>query len=427
MTAEVGVLNSIGVALAADSAVSIGRDADKIYTSANKIFQLSCSAPVGVMVYGNANLVGLPWETIIKVYRKQLGNTRFDTVREYAEDLVAFLTSGSHGMFPKKEQDQHAAMVVFSLFEEIAASFRHRLTEEARAGNELEPDDISELLHSQVSDFLGYIRDLDLLPGFTKEDLARAQRRYGKEIADIARAVLADDLAAKTVTALRKLGAEVLCRNVPTNQRCGVVIAGFGQKQYMPAIISYQMEEMALGRLRYVETGDDQIGDKSMALVMPFAQDEMVHSFMEGIDGKLLAFMESSTNELFGGVVEEIVRLVAAADPKLGKNLEKAIMPRVPVLLESLTERWKKRRENYWRPVVSITGSLPKDEIAAMAEALVNLTKFRRRVSTDRETVGGPIDVAVITKGDGFVWVKRKHYFSPEYNPRVVARYQQGG
>ncbi len=96
-------------------------------------------------------------------------------------------------------------------------------------------------------------------------------------------------------------------------------------------------------------------------------------------------------------------------------------------ILGSLTEQWKQRREGYWKPVVSITGSLPKDEIAAMAEALVNLTKFRRRVTTDRETVGGPIDVAVITKSDGFVWVKRKHYFSPEYNPRVIARYRQGG
>jgi len=70
---------------------------------------------------------------------------------------------------------------------------------------------------------------------------------------------------------------------------------------------------------------------------------------------------------------------------------------------------------------------LLKDELAAMAEALVNLTKFKRRVSTARETVGGPIDVAVITKGDGFVWVKRKHYFSPDLNPRVIARYQHGG
>lgn len=32
------------------------------------------------------------------------------------------------------------------------------------------------------------------------------------------------------------------------------------------------------------------------------------------------------------------------------------------------------------------------------------------------ETVGGPVDVAVITKGDGFIWVERKHYFKPELN-----------
>ncbi len=41
----------------------------------------------------------------------------------------------------------------------------------------------------------------------------------------------------------------------------------------------------------------------------------------------------------------------------------------------------------------------------------------------DAETVGGPIDVAVISKGDGFIWIKRKHYFSPELNPQFFANY----
>jgi len=27
------------------------------------------------------------------------------------------------------------------------------------------------------------------------------------------------------------------------------------------------------------------------------------------------------------------------------------------------------------------------------------------------ETVAGPIDVAIISKGDGLIWIKRKHYF----------------
>ena len=33
------------------------------------------------------------------------------------------------------------------------------------------------------------------------------------------------------------------------------------------------------------------------------------------------------------------------------------------------------------------------------------------------ESVGGPVDVAIISKGDGLVWINRKHYFEMEKNP----------
>ena len=58
-----------------------------------------------------------------------------------------------------------------------------------------------------------------------------------------------------------------------------------------------------------------------------------------------------------------------------------------------------------------------------MAEALVSLTSFKRRFSLDAETVGGPVDVAVLSKGDGFIWIKRKHYFKPELNPHFLTNY----
>ena len=65
---------------------------------------------------------------------------------------------------------------------------------------------------------------------------------------------------------------------------------------------------------------------------------------------------------------------------------------------------------------------LPKEELAEMAETLVNLTSFKRRVTPSAETVGGPTDVAVISKGDGLVWIKRKHYFDPALNHRYFDR-----
>ena len=75
------------------------------------------------------------------------------------------------------------------------------------------------------------------------------------------------------------------------------------------------------------------------------------------------------------------------------------------------------------QPVMEAVSNLPKDDLANMAETLVNITSFKRKVTLDVESVGGPIDVAVISKGDGFVWVKRKHYFNPELNHSFFANY----
>ena len=79
-------------------------------------------------------------------------------------------------------------------------------------------------------------------------------------------------------------------------------------------------------------------------------------------------------------------------------------------------------RERFTNPILNIVASLPKDELADMAETLVSITSFMRRVSSDLETVGGPIDVAVISKKDGFIWIKRKHYFQPEKNHHFFNR-----
>jgi hypothetical protein len=46
----------------------------------------------------------------------------------------------------------------------------------------------------------------------------------------------------------------------------------------------------------------------------------------------------------------------------------------------------------------------------------------KEKVTQPTQSVGGPIDVAVISKIDGFIWVKRKHYFRPELNPRFFSR-----
>ena len=88
--------------------------------------------------------------------------------------------------------------------------------------------------------------------------------------------------------------------------------------------------------------------------------------------------------------------------------------------LDSLTKIIKDRHVD---PLLDVVKILPKENLASMAEALINLTSLKRQMSLDLETVGGPIDVAVISKGDGFIWLKRKHYFKPELNRTWFEKY----
>ena len=78
--------------------------------------------------------------------------------------------------------------------------------------------------------------------------------------------------------------------------------------------------------------------------------------------------------------------------------------------------------EEFSGPTIQAVSRLPRNELANMAEALVYLTSLKRKVSDEAETVTEPIDVAVISKGDGFIWIKRKHYFQPELNIRYLIR-----
>ena len=91
MTAEVAVMNKQAIALAADSAVTFQEETGhKIFPSASKIFILSKYQPVGIMVYGSADFMQVPWETIIKVYRNNLGKKTFKTVADYAKISLLF-------------------------------------------------------------------------------------------------------------------------------------------------------------------------------------------------------------------------------------------------------------------------------------------------------------------------------------------------
>ena len=92
MTAIVGILNRRGVAFAADSAATHTlNSSQKITNNTNKIFSLSKYHPVGVAIYNNLDFMGIPWESIIKMYRDKLKKRSYSSLEEYAKSFFAYI------------------------------------------------------------------------------------------------------------------------------------------------------------------------------------------------------------------------------------------------------------------------------------------------------------------------------------------------
>lgn len=61
--------------------------------------------------------------------------------------------------------------------------------------------------------------------------------------------------------------------------------------------------------------------------------------------------------------------------------------------------------------------AMPIQDVIDLAEFLVDMTIKFSAFKPGAPTVGGPIEVAAITKHEGFRWVRRKHYFDATLNP----------
>lgn len=157
--------------------------------------------------------------------------------------------------------------------------------------------------------------------------------------------------------------------------------------------------------------------------IRPFAQTDMVTTFMDGISPHYIG-LDGFVEEQIDLTIRHFIQQVKGALPpsayaNLMNEIEQGKSNAVKEFADYLDKR---KKSNNYEPITTVVGSLPKEGLAEMAEALVSLTSLKRRVSLVDETVGGPIDVAVISKGDGLIWIKRKQYFSPKLNHRHFYR-----
>jgi len=429
MTAEITIMNKSAVALAADSAVTVQHGRGFKIFDTNKLFHLCLSNPVGIMVYQNAELMSVPWETIIKDYRNQLADTTFNTLEEYGKSFIDHLSSNPL-LFPESVQDDVATRTVRQYLRALSKEIDDRVKEMATK-KPVSERQINLATRELINRWHGLLKAQSVPPELPAATEKEVSQKYGDRINELIDATFNPlPLTVQLKKRLRDIAVWVLIKDlaeVGSDNYSGVVIAGFGAADLYPSVVTFRVDSVLLNRLKYTRLSDksDRITHKRVARVIAFAQEEMVASFMEGIDPEFLSRIFFEMSNIFSKVYpEEIIKKLPGLSKKakatLLADLQKIGGDLVNLFGTAITEH---RQKKHIDPIVRAVSVLPKEELAQMAEALVSLTSTKRRVTLDAETVGGPVDVAIISRGDGFIWIRRKHYFDADKNPQFLSKY----
>jgi hypothetical protein len=94
----------------------------------------------------------------------------------------------------------------------------------------------------------------------------------------------------------------------------GIVIAGFGEKDVFPSLVSFLVEGICCDILKYRGDKTATITFKNSAAIVPFAQSEMVTTFIEGVDPEYEAAIETDLSEIFEKYPEVLFDIISKSN-----------------------------------------------------------------------------------------------------------------
>ena len=407
-------MNRNAIAMAADSAVTIG-DHVAIHNSANKLFSLSRVAPVGLIVYANATLMTIPIEIIVKQYKKQLGDHVFPQLSDYVDDFLNYLEKKSHYYRFDINEQTYVLQVFSDLMCGLFGDYQRILnSKQLGSKSAMDKNGMRTIAEQAVSSTISFVDGIKKRADYHFSQYIESQ--YFNLFVDL---VKNDQnlqwLTENQIQEVCKKACELYDTDFDRGGFVGIAIAGYGENEIYPHLSHLHVGGFIDSKLKYHVIENVEISESKVASIVPLAQTDVMQTFLFGINDQFIGDLAQEIPKQINGCLNSIDDGCFVSNKR--EEVRKQLSNLTGKIIQHMTET---AGNNYMRPIIQSVASLPIEELALLAESMINITSLRRKVAIDRNigTVGGPIDVSIISKGDGFIWLKRKHYFDRKYNPQ---------
>ncbi|MCQ2172737.1 MAG: hypothetical protein MJZ17_08325 [Bacteroidales bacterium] len=419
MTAIVGILNKKAAVIAADSAITVQHGNNiRIYNNATKIFKLSDSQPVGAMIFSSDSFMGVPLSVLFDIYRKNSGDLSFPSLQGYVDNFISFLAKEPH--FADAElQHRYLRGEMGNYYNNVKTYAEEWIKEDLSPedGHSISEEELIHIKHSRIKEGMQSIADtIDKLedlrkksPEFEKYTFKKFMAYAKDDFEGLNELCEEDGLPTDMSEDWAKGFYEYLCSQF-YEDGTGIVFVGYGSDELFPSLIPVYVSGIVDGRIRYTYSRDEEehIGWDNASAICPFAQCDVMMTVMKGISPAFRKKVDEATSEAVSMTMEKMIEAMKAAGVDAG-----TIAKVQETDLRDVTNKHEEQIQDfiqteYVNGLVDTVEAFGVDDMANMAESLISITNLQRHITASEESVGGPVDVAVITKTDGFVWMKHK-------------------
>ena len=264
-------------------------------------------------------LQGVPWEVVVKAFRRHLGNRPQANLDGYAQALFKFVESNRH-ILSADCLEKHFLTAALNQAYFMLASI---LVDKKYKGAKSEKDRTHAATQVYNKKKLE-VTKAALLGNASSEDIERALAQFKKGVTDALEAqeffkkhkkVLdIDEVSETAIISLFKRGTSLL-------DNTGIVVVGYGDEDYFPSAIVYRCYGVVLEKFLFTEESRKHINQDDVSHIMPLAQSDMVKTFVNGISPTAAQEIEKS----FSKAIDEFCNTIKISGDSAQKARNKSL------------------------------------------------------------------------------------------------------
>jgi hypothetical protein len=413
MSSGVILLNKDGVAFAADSAVTIGERLS-IFQSFNKILNFG-NKPIAGILYGRLSFMGISFNVIFK----QACLDVFDKINpknkliDYLNDLFKYFEENENNLKLIEPQKDFVQAIVYEVvnmfyyfFDEKKKNWTDALSTKAFDNGFLMAENwikynkpredyykvdgsFSWIKLKSKEEYKNLIKDTFI--NYHREKNQRDFNEVPFDEIDTYVVSLVDSFLLKYADSYRLIDK--------AHGHIGFAIAGFGHTDIFPSLIHVHIFGYVEGKTIYKITKEHIINHGWTQEIEVVAQGNAINSFIDGISPNYRRDIFRILSKQIHIMIDDNVN-----DEHTKKKLKEAFVKEIePRIIKEIDQNAR----NNWEPLYDTIRLLPIYSLCRFAEGLVNVQSLRSKYESDKEsnaTVGGKVNMSLITKSKGFEW-----------------------